>query len=750
MTGMARNQLAIAGMDCADCALKLEKGVARLDGVYGAAVNFATATMQVDYDATAVEPQDIVRRIRALGYDVQAPAGPRQVPTSTSQSTRGSRWLTYLTTHPRDLATLGSGLLLVLAVLAGLLSWELASIVLYVAATVVGGLLVARKGLSNLWINHELDINFLMTLAGTGALLIGEFQEAALVIFLFSLGETLEGYTLDQARNSIRSLMTVVPAEATRLSGCVDCAEHLGQDGYMGGICPFCAMHEQRVPVDELLVGDVLVVRAGERIPMDGIVTAGESTINQAAITGESLPVDKAPGSEVFAGSVNGSGSLEVRVTRLATDNTISRMIHLVEQAQAQKAPTQRWVDRFARIYTPVVVTLAAVVAIVPPLLLGQSFWNLPDGQHGWLYRALTMLVIACPCALVISTPVSIVSALTHAARRGILVKGGAYLEAASQLRAVAFDKTGTLTVGKPHVTDVVVGPAADLGSAELLGLAAAVESRSEHPLAQAIVSEAIVQGIPVTPARQFQALSGRGAQAQVNGTTILLGNSGLFRARAIDLPTELAAALAQLEEAGKTVVVVGHNGTQPAALGLVAIADTVRPAAQAAVTDLARVGIEYTVLLTGDNERTAQAVARQAGVEAVRASLQPADKVAAVEALLHEYGAVAMVGDGINDAPALARATVGIAMGGIGTDQALETADVVLMADDLHQVAYTIALSQRARRIVKQNIVFSLGIKVVFMALALMGAATLWMAVFADMGASLLVILNGMRLLRR
>lgn len=750
MTGMARNQLAIAGMDCADCALKLEKGVARLDGVYGAAVNFATATMQVDYDATAVEPQDIVRRIRALGYDVQAPAGPRQVPTSTSQSTRGSRWLTYLITHPRDLATLGSGLLLVLAVLAGLLSWELASIVLYVAATVVGGLLVARKGLSNLWINHELDINFLMTLAGTGALLIGEFQEAALVIFLFSLGETLEGYTLDQARNSIRSLMTVVPAEATRLSGCVDCAEHLGQDGYMGGICPFCAMHEQRVPVDELLVGDVLVVRAGERIPMDGIVTAGESTINQAAITGESLPVDKAPGSEVFAGSVNGSGSLEVRVTRLAADNTISRMIHLVEQAQAQKAPTQRWVDRFARIYTPVVVTLAAVVAIVPPLLLGQSFWNLPDGQHGWLYRALTMLVIACPCALVISTPVSIVSALTHAARRGILVKGGAYLEAASQLRAVAFDKTGTLTVGKPHVTDVVVGPAADLGSAELLGLAAAVESRSEHPLAQAIVSEAIVQGIPVTPARQFQALSGRGAQAQVNGTTILLGNSGLFRARAIDLPTELAAALAQLEEAGKTVVVVGHNGTQPAALGLVAIADTVRPAAQAAVTDLARVGIEYTVLLTGDNERTAQAVARQAGVEAVRASLQPADKVAAVEALLHEYGAVAMVGDGINDAPALARATVGIAMGGIGTDQALETADVVLMADDLHQVAYTIALSQRARRIVKQNIVFSLGIKVVFMALALMGAATLWMAVFADMGASLLVILNGMRLLRR
>jgi Cd2+/Zn2+-exporting ATPase len=395
-------------------------------------------------------------------------------------------------------------------------------------------------------------------------------------------------------------------------------------------------------------------------------------------------------------------------------------------------------------------VTLAAVVAIVPPLLLGQSFWNLPDGQHGWLYRALTMLVIACPCALVISTPVSIVSALTHAARRGILIKGGAYLEAASQLRAVAFDKTGTLTVGKPHVTDIVVNPAADVDSVDLLALAAAVESRSEHPLAQAIVSEAIVQGIPVIPARHFQALSGRGAQAQVNGTTILLGNSGLFRARAIDLPSELMAALARLEEAGKTVTVVGRAGAQSTALGLLAVADTMRPTAQAAVSDLAHVGIEHTVLLTGDNERTAQAVARQAGVGGVRANLQPADKVAAVEALLHEYGAVAMVGDGINDAPALARATVGIAMGGIGTDQALETADVVLMADDLHQVAYTIALSQRARRIVQQNIVFSLGIKVVFMALALMGAATLWMAVFADMGASLLVILNGMRLLRR
>ncbi len=746
MTATIRHEWAIAGMDCADCALKLEKGVARLDGVSGASVNFATATMQVDYDAATVDTQDIIRRIRTLGYDVKPPRAARQVLAHA----RGSNLLSHLRSHPRDLATLASGLLFVLAVLAGLLAWDTASTVLYLAATAAGGVLVARKGFSNLWINHELDINFLMTLAGTGALLIGEFQEAALVIFLFSLGETLEAYTLDQARNSIRSLLTLVPAEATRLSGCLDCAEHLGQDGYTGGVCPFCPMHEQRVMVDALLVGDVLVVRAGERIPMDGIVTAGESTVNQAPITGESLPVDKAPGREVFAGSVNGSGSLEIRVTRLAADNTISRMIHLVEQAQAQKAPTQRWVDRFARVYTPVVVTLAALVAFVPPLLFGQPFWNLPGGEHGWLYRALTMLVIACPCALVISTPVSIVSALTHAARRGILVKGGAYLEAASQLRAVAFDKTGTLTVGKPHVTDIVPNPGAGLDAVDLLAVAAAVESRSEHPLAQAIVTEAIVQGIPVIPARQFQALSGRGAQAQVNGVTILVGNGTLLHDRAIDLPPGLMTAHTGLQEEGKTVMLVGRDGAQPAALGLVAVADTVRPAARAAVADLQRVGVEHTILLTGDNERTAQAVARQAGVAGVRANLQPADKVAAVEALLHDYGAVAMVGDGINDAPALARATVGMAMGGIGTDQALETADVVLMADDLHQVAYTIALSQRTRRIVQQNIIFSLGIKAVFMALALAGTATLWMAVFADMGASLLVILNGMRLLRK
>lgn len=750
MTELARNQLKIAGMDCADCALKLEKGVARLDGVHRADVNFATATMWVQYDAETVAPQDIVRRIRTLGYDVDANAGTRRSPAAASQRSRWETLLTYLGSHPRDLATLGSGLLLGLAVFAGFLGWVTVSTVLYVSATVVGGALVARKGLSNLWINRELDINFLMMLAGAGALLIGEVQEAALVIFLFSLGETLEAYTLDQARHSIHSLMSLVPPTATRLSGCIDCAEHLGQDGYTGGICPFCTLHETRVAVDDLLVGDILVVRAGERFPMDGLVTAGESSVNQAPITGESLPVDKIPGSEVFAGSVNGGGTLEIRVTRLAADNTISRMITLVEEAQAQKAPTQRWVDRFACVYTPAVVTFAALLAFIPPLVFGQPFWNLPDGQHGWLYRALTMLVIACPCALVISTPVSIVSALTHAARRGILVKGGVHLEAASQLRAVAFDKTGTLTVGKPHVTDIIVNPATGEDSASLLSTAAAIESRSTHPLAQAIVTEAVVQGVAVIPARQVQVVSGRGAQAQVNGETVLVGNSALFRDRSIDLPPVLVAALAGLEAEGKTVMLVGREGARPTILGLVAVADTIRPAARSAVAGLRDVGVAHTVLLSGDNERTAQAVAQQAGVAAVRANLQPADKVAAIEALLQQYGAVAMVGDGINDAPALARATVGIAMGGIGTDQALETADVVLMADDLHQVAYTIALSQRTRRIVMQNIVLSLGIKAVFMALALVGAATLWMAVFADMGASLLVILNGMRLLRR
>jgi len=737
-------ELTIEGMDCADCALKLERGVGQLNGVLNAAVNFTAGKMWVEYDTDAVDQSVIAGRIHRLGYAVKEEGAE----TTTAQETAPA-FVRFLTAHPRDVSTLLAGLLLAAAgalALAGAAGWLVNAVA--VLATATGGWFVARRGLSALWINRELDMNFLMTLAAVGALVIGEVQEAALVMFLFSLGETLEAYTMDRARQSIRSLLTLAPATATRLTGCLDCEEHLGQDGYSGGICPFCAQHETRVPVAELRVGDLILVKAGERIAMDGIVTAGSSTVNQASVTGESAPVDKAVHAEVFAGTLNGSGALEVQVTRLAADNTISRLIHLVEQAQAQKAPTQRWVDRFARIYTPAVVLGALFIALAPPLLAGQPFWNLPNGAHGWLYRALTMLVIACPCALVISTPVSIVSAISRAAQQGILIKGGAYLEAVGRLRVVAFDKTGTLTEGEPALTDLAPNPDAGMTANEVLAVAAAVESRSEHPLAQAVVRAAVERRLSVIPALEVQALSGRGARGLVAGSDILVGSVALFEEFGQSLTSDLTQAVADLEAAGKTVMLVGC-ATGPV-LGLLAVADRVRPDAREALVSLKRAGITHTVMLTGDNERTAHAIARQAGVDEVRASLRPAQKVAAVEALLATYGAAAMVGDGVNDAPALARASVGVAMGGAGSDQALETADVVLMGDDLRKLPTLIALSRRAWRIVQQNILLSLGIKAVFMALALFGAATLWMAVFADMGASLIVILNGMRLLRR
>lgn len=737
-------ELTIAGMDCADCALKLERGVGQLDGVLQATVNYTAGKMWVEYDADAIDQGAIAGRIQRLGYRVQEPMSAAAVRAETAPA-----FMRFLAGHPRDVSTLLAGLLLLLAAVLTLVGAADGLVnVVAVLATAVGGWFVARRGLTTLWINRELDMNFLMTAAALGALVIGELAEAALVMFLFSLGETLEAYTMDRTRQSIRSLLALAPATATRLSGCLDCEEHLGQNGYSGGVCPFCAQHETRVPVAELAVGDTILVKAGERIAMDGEVIAGSSAVNQASVTGESVPVQKGPGAELFAGTLNGSGALEVRVARLAADNTISRLIHLVEQAQAQKAPTQRWVDRFARVYTPAVVLAAVVIATAPPLLAGQPFWNLADGTQGWLYRALTMLVIACPCALVISTPVSIVSAISQAARQGILVKGGAYLEAAGRLNAVAFDKTGTLTQGRPVVTDVALDPAAGMTVDGLVGLAAAIESRSEHPLAQAVVAAAAARGISVAPALAVQALSGRGASGQVHGETLLVGNAALFADHGQALSPGLTQAVADLEAAGKTVMLVGRPSG--GALGLLAVADTVRPDAREALAGLKRAGVRLTVMLTGDNERTAQAIAGQAGVDEVRANLRPEQKVKALEALLVEHGRVAMVGDGVNDAPALARASVGVAMGGAGSDQALETADVVLLGDDLRKLPALIALSRRAWRVVRQNIALSLGIKAVFMALALLGVATLWMAVFADMGASLIVIFNGMRLLRR
>ncbi|MCC7355084.1 MAG: cadmium-translocating P-type ATPase [Anaerolineae bacterium] len=703
--------LRVTGMDCADCARHIEEAVGTLPGVRSARVNFALATLHIETAGPADLPV-IQRQVRALGYGLDQT-------TAKEDATQVLSLRARLAAHPRDALTVASGLFLAVGLLGGWLSlpgW--AQQALYALAIVAGGAHVARSGLATLRATRSLDMNALMTIAAVGALAIGEGAEGATAMFLFAVGNMLEGYTMERARSAIRSLMRLAPDEAHRL------VREKGET------------HQERVPVTELLVGDHILVRPGERVPMDGEVVSGESAVNQSAITGESLPVDVATGSQVYAGSINGSGALEVRVTRLAQDATIARIIRMVAEAQEQRAPSQRFVDAFARRYTPAVIVLAAAVAIVPPLVFGAPFL-------AWFYRALVLLVIACPCALVISTPVSIVSALATAARHGVLIKGGAYLEAAGNLKAIAFDKTGTLTQGRPTVTDVV--PFNGLGDGELLALAASVESASEHPLAHAIVHEARHQGLTLHEASGFVARAGRGAQAQMDGQLYRIGNREFFDGN-LSLSPEETERLHALEAEGKTVMLLADDKTP---LGLVAVSDSIRPEVSEMVAALHRAGIARTVLLTGDNSRTAAAIARQAGMGEARAQLLPEQKVNAIAELLEEHDTVGMVGDGVNDAPALARATIGIAMGGAGTAQALETADIALMSDDLSKLPFAIRLSRAARAIVQQNIILSLGIKALFLALALPGWATLWMAVFADVGASLLVTLNGMRLLR-
>ena len=752
-------ELVVEGMDCADCATKLEQGVGRLDGVLFCSVNFAAATMRVEYDAERLGPEAVHTRVKKMGYDVRAAgvqlAGGGASP-ATAAGTRSSGLLGRVRSRPRDFLTLLSGLLLLLALAieaAGVGPEWLTSAVLALSM-VVGGYYVFRKGITNLWLTRQLDINFLMTIAALGAAAIGEWAEAALVVFLFSLGETLEGYTMDRARNSIRSLMQLAPPEATLLAVCLDCEEHVGRalpDGtpYTSGACPWCA-HETRVPVGDLAVGDRILVKPGERIAMDGQILAGASAVNQAPITGESVPVEKQPGSDVFAGSINGAGALEVEVTRLAADNTIRRIIHMVEEAQAQKAPAQRWIDKFAHYYTPAVVAFAMLVAVVPPLFLGQPFLDPGDGTHGWLYRALALLITACPCALVISIPVSIVSGISRAAQLGVLIKGGAYLEAAGNLNVVAFDKTGTLTRGEPEVTDVVL-LRSDAGRSlhseqELVALAAGIERRSGHPLARAIVRYAEQQAIPPAELHDFRSLTGAGASARLDGHTIQIGSPDLFHAK-LGIPLEGAwEDINHLQSEGKTVVILGDEA---APWGLLAIRDNIRPNARTAIAAMHAAGAERVVMLTGDNERTAQAIARELGIDEVYAELKPEDKAAKVRELSERYGHVAMVGDGVNDAPALAEATVGVAMGAAGTDVALETADVALMADNLEKLAYAFNLARRNQRVVNQNLALSAVVIGALVIGAVAGALTLPAAVLAHEISEFVVIASGLRMLR-
>jgi len=702
-----RDELHVTGMDCASCAATIERSLKQLDGVQHVRVDVVGGRVRVDYRDDKVHRSELADAIRRVGYQL---ASPEPLTDRVSQVPRRTLWAR----HGRLIMTIASGATLGIALLLGRLdAATAATMALLAVSAIAGGWYVVPRGIQAAR-SRALDMNFLMSVAAGGAWLIGEQAEAAATLFLFAVAELLEAYSMDRARNAIRSLMELSPAEATVLRG----------------------GRELRLGVSDIEIGDVVLIRPGEKIAVDGDVVAGRSSVNQAPITGESMPVDKTPGDQVFAGTLNGHGALHVRSAKLASDTTLARIIHAVEDAQASRAPSQTFVDRFARVYTPAVVGFAVLIALLPPLL-GVGAWST------WAYRALAMLVIACPCALVISTPVSIVSGLTAAARAGVLIKGGAFLEAAGAVSAVFFDKTGTLTEGRPAITDII--PLQGRSRDDVLRCAGAVEQHSEHPLARAILDEVAALAIALPDARDVEALPGIGARAQVDGELIHVGNERLARSLGVMEPT-LASTLQRLEHEGRTVVIVA---TRREPLGIVAIADRVRPEAREAVDELRRAGIGRTVMLTGDNEGTARAIAEHVGVDEYHANLLPDDKLRIVRDCEAGGNGSAFVGDGVNDAPALAAARVGIAMGAAGTDVAIETADIALMGDDLNTLSFAVRLSRRTLLIIKQNIVFALAIKAVFLVLAAVGLATLWMAVAADMGASLLVVANGLRVLR-
>lgn len=693
--------LRIEGMDCADCAAKLEKYIASRPGVENVVVSFATAKMTVSHRGPVAE---IIDSAMSLGYRGEVVDLFKPQPNTP-----------YWRNNQYVLPTFVSLLMLVLGLLTEHMDLSIPlSTAFFLVGIVLGGSLPAKNGIAVLIKTRELDMNILMSLAVLGAAAIGEFEEAVTVVFLFSLGNALQGYTLDKTRHSLQTLMDLTPPQAVAV-----------REG-----------REMTLPVEELTIGDTIIVRPGERIAMDGKVIEGFSSVNQASITGESVPVEKNLGDEVYAGTINERGAMQIRVTHLAKDNTISRIIAMVEEAQGQRAPSQQFVDRFAKYYTPAVIGGAALVVAIPTLFMGQPF-------NKWFYEAMAMLLVACPCALVISTPVSIVAAIGSAARNGVLVKGGLYLEEAGALSVIAFDKTGTLTVGKPQVTDVIA--VNGFSQDEIIEISAAIESRSEHPLGDAILGYARQRGLDIPSVGDFEAVWGMGAVGMVKDKPYRIGNVRFFLENGIDLEP-VSDQISNLQSQGKTVMLLGDDQT---ILGLVAVADIIRDNSAEAIKKLKKLGIKKTVMLTGDNELTAKAIASQVGVDEYRADLLPEDKVQVMEKLIVQCGKVAMVGDGVNDAPAMAVSTVGIAMGVAGSDTALETADMALMADDLTKLSYAINLSRQTLKIIKQNIAFALLIKGLILLLVFPGWLTLWLAVVGDMGSSLLVTLNGMRLLR-
>lgn len=693
----------IQGLSCTNCAAKFENNVRDLEGVKEAKINFGASKISISGSATI---EDIEK---AGAFD------NLKIRTEQEQ-----------VTEKEPIWKQKENIKVVLSAILLFISWmlerqygegTLLPVLGYAAAILIGGYSLFLNGLKNL-IRLRFDMHTLMTVAIMGAAILGEWGEGATVVILFAISEALEKYSMDKARNSIESLMNIAPKEA------------LVRRGH----------HEIMMAVDAIEVGDTMIVKPGQKLAMDGRIIKGASTLNQAAITGESEPLFKTVEEEVYAGTLNGEGLLEVEVTKRVEDTTIAKIIHLVEEAQAEKAPSQAFVDKFAKYYTPAIMLIALALAIFPPLMMG--------GEWGeWIYRGLTVLVVGCPCALVISTPIAIVTAIGNAAKNGVLIKGGIHLEEAGALKAIAFDKTGTLTKGVPEVTSfsMMVG---EMSEREALGIAAALESRSQHPLGKAILQKADIQDIDYRSlvVDDFTALTGKGLKGTINQAVYYIGKPHLFDEVGLPISETVQHQIQDYQNEGKTVMVLGN---QVNILALIAVADEIRESSKEAIRKLHALGIEKTIMLTGDNIGTAKVIGAAAGVHEIQAELMPQDKLSSIKQWKQKYDRVAMVGDGVNDAPALAASTVGIAMGGAGTDTALETADIALMGDDLSKLPYTISLSRKTLRIIKQNITFSLAIKLVALLLIVPGWLTLWMAVFADMGATLLVTLNSLRLLR-
>ncbi|MEO6054616.1 MAG: cation-translocating P-type ATPase [Chthoniobacterales bacterium] len=704
--GASEETFRISGMDCSEEVAAIERALKPLAGVLSVRANIVASTVTIYHDGS-IEKSALVTAVNSSGVKVETgdPSDSRKTGAMSS---------TALLVATSGLFT-GIGILL--QWLGFKTGWQ--PNVPFAIAIIAGGWLVAPKALRSLR-TFTLDMNVLMLVAVIGAVAIGQHAEGAAVVFLFSLSELLESWSVGRARRAIQALMQLAPEIAL-----------VKRDGSF-----------QEVPAKQVTIGETILVKSGQKVPLDGVVLSGASAIDQAPITGESMPVEKTPGDTVYAGTINGEGSLEIQTTKAAGDTTLARIIKLVEESQDQKAPAQRFVDVFAKYYTPAVMILAVLVCIIPPLVFAAPWMD-------WIYRALVLLVIACPCALVISTPVSVVAGLTAMARRGVLIKGGAYLEALGGLRALAVDKTGTITEGKPRVLSVLSFH--DTSDAEILRIAAAIDTHSTHPLAQAVVRHAKEAGVTFEPAENYQAKTGRGAEATLAGHSYFVGNHRFAHELGV-CSEKLETMLCDIEAAAQSVVIVGHrphSDCQGEVLGVLAIGDAIRPNAAEAIRSIHAAGIRKIVMLSGDNARTANAIAKQAGIDEAQGDLLPEHKIEQVKKLAAEFGKVGMIGDGVNDAPALAAADVGIAMGAAGTDTAIETADVALMRDDLMMVAEAIKLGRRTLGIIRFNITFALGIKAVFLVLALLGHTSLWLAVLADTGATLLVVTNALRLLR-